>query len=222
MIGGNEMRVVLLGPPGAGKGTQAKIISRVLSIPHISTGDIFMKNIQEETDLGKKAKEYIHKGLLVPDEVTIGLVKRRLEEKDTVGGYLLDGFPRTLAQGEALLAHLESVNSMLDLVIFLDVPHEDLLQRMEGRRICGTCGASYHLTNHPPRTEGVCDLCKGSLVTRKDDRIEAVEERLRVYEAETKPLVQFFEEKGLLKRFDGTQEIQTVTTNLLQELQERV
>lgn len=216
------MRVVLLGPPGAGKGTQAKIISKVLSVPHISTGDIFMRNIREETDLGLQAKAYIHKGLLVPDEVTIGLVEKRLEEKDTENGYLLDGFPRTVNQGEALLSHLVSSGKMLDAVIFLDVPHEELILRMEGRRVCTGCGASYHVAFHPPMKEDVCDLCHGSLHIRKDDRKEAVEERLRVYEGETKPLVQFFEGKGLLRRIDGTKEIYEVTEAVLGALQLKV
>lgn len=216
------MRVVLLGPPGAGKGTQAKIISKVLSVPHISTGDIFMKNIREETELGIKAKEYIHKGLLVPDEVTIGLVENRLEEEDAGEGYLLDGFPRTLSQGEALLNHLESSHKMLDAVVFLDVPHEELLLRMEGRRVCSSCGASYHLTFNPPREMEVCNLCSGHLIIRKDDTEEAVKERLRVYESETKPLVHFFELKGLLRKVDGTKEIDEVTEDVLEALQIKV
>lgn len=216
------MRVVLLGPPGAGKGTQAKIISRVLSVPHVSTGDIFMKNIREGTELGLKAKEYIHIGLLVPDEVTIGLVESRLEEKDAEKGYLLDGFPRTLSQGEALLAGIEGAGKKLDAVIFLDVPFEELLLRMEGRRVCTGCGASYHVLNNPPKIPDVCDLCGGALQVRKDDRKEAVEERLRVYEGETKPLVRFFEERGLLMRVDGTKEIEAVTRDLLDKLKEKV
>lgn len=216
------MRIVLLGPPGAGKGTQAKIISKVLSVPHISTGDIFMKNIREETELGIKAKEYIHKGLLVPDEVTIGLVKRRLEEKDAGEGYLLDGFPRTLHQGEALLSHLETSHKMLDAVVFFDVPHEELLLRMEGRRVCSSCGASYHLTFNPPKKKEVCDLCSGPLIVRKDDTKESVEERLRVYESETKLLVHFFELKGLLRKVDGTKEIDEVTKDVLEALQIKV
>jgi len=214
------MRVILLGPPGAGKGTQARHISRRFGIPHISTGDIFMKNITGETELGKKAKEYLDKGSLVPDEITIDLVRNRIREEDAKNGYLLDGFPRNLNQGEVLCKISEDMGEGLDAALLIDVPFEDIKERMEGRRICTSCGASYHIKFNPPEEEGVCNKCGHKLAQRRDDHDEAVEERLKVYEEYTKPLIGFFRKKNLLVSVDGTKGIDEVTKTILDVLTE--
>lgn len=214
------MRVILLGPPGAGKGTQARHISGKFGIPHISTGDIFMKNITGETELGKKAKEYLDKGYLVPDEITIDLVINRIREDDAKNGYLLDGFPRNLNQGEVLFQTLEEMGDHLDAALLIDVPFEDIKERMEGRRICTSCGASYHIKFNPPAKEDVCSKCGHKLAQRRDDHVEAVEERLKVYEEHTKPLISFFRKKNLLVSVDGTKGIEEVTENILDVLTE--
>jgi len=214
------MRVILLGPPGAGKGTQARHISRRFGIPHISTGDIFMKNITGETELGKKAKEYLDKGYLVPDEVTIDLVRNRIREEDAKTGYLLDGFPRNLNQGEVLCQIIEDMGEALDAALLIDVPFEDIKERMEGRRICTSCGASYHIKFNPPKEEGICNKCGHKLAQRRDDHDEAVEERLKVYEEYTKPLISFFRKKNLLVSVDGTKGIEEVTKDILDVLTE--
>ena len=204
------MKIVLLGPPGAGKGTQAKSISNRYSIPHISTGDIFRKNISEETPLGIQAKQYIDNGQLVPDEVTINMVKDRLTWEDCKNGYLLDGFPRTVAQAEALEAFLNSRDEKIDTALLIDVPMEFILERMTGRRICGSCGASYHVKFNPTKGEGICDVCGSEVVQRKDDREDTVRERLDVYERQTQPLIDFYKEKNLLSTVDGTKAINEV------------
>lgn len=204
------MKIVLLGPPGAGKGTQAKSISNKYSIPHISTGDIFRKNISEATPLGIEAKGYMDKGLLVPDEVTINMVKDRLTWEDCKNGYLLDGFPRTVAQAEALEAFLASRDEKLDTALLIDVPKEFILERMTGRRVCLSCGASYHIKFNPTKTEGLCDVCGSEVVQRKDDSEDTVRERLDVYERQTQPLIDFYKEKDLLSTVDGTQAINKV------------
>ena len=208
------MKIVLLGPPGAGKGTQAKSISNRYSIPHISTGDIFRKNISEETPLGIEAKQYIDKGLLVPDEVTINMVKDRLTWEDCKNGYLLDGFPRTVAQAEALEAFLNSRDEKIDTALLIDVPMEFILERMTGRRICGSCGASYHVKFNPTKGEGICDVCGSEVVQRKDDREDTVRERLDVYERQTQPLIDFYKEKNLLSTVDGTKAINEVFNDI--------
>ena len=190
------MKIVLLGPPGAGKGTQAKSISNRYSIPHISTGDIFRKNISEETPLGIQAKQYIDNGQLVPDEVTINMVKDRLTWEDCKNGYLLDGFPRTVAQAEALQEFLVSRNENLDTALCIEV--------------CLSCGASYHVKFNPPSVEGVCDVCGDNVIQRKDDVEETVKERLDVYERQTQPLIDFYKEKNLLSTVDGTKAINEV------------
>ena len=208
------MKIVLLGPPGAGKGTQAKSISNRYSIPHISTGDIFRKNISEETPLGIQAKQYIDNGQLVPDEVTINMVKDRLTWEDCKNGYLLDGFPRTVAQAEALQEFLVSRNENLDTALCIDVPMEFILERMTGRRICGSCGASYHVKFNPTKGEGICDVCGSEVVQRKDDREDTVRERLDVYERQTQPLIDFYKEKNLLSTVDGTKAINEVFNDI--------
>lgn len=204
------MKIVLLGPPGAGKGTQAKSISNKYSIPHISTGDIFRKNISENTPLGIEAKSYMDKGQLVPDEVTINMVKDRLQQDDCKSGYLLDGFPRTVAQAEALNCFLLERGEQLDTALLIKVPNEFILERMTGRRVCPSCGASYHVKFNPPANEGKCNLCGNEVIQRKDDTVETVKERLDVYEKETQPLIDFYDNKKLLSEVDGTQAINEV------------
>ena len=203
------MKIVLLGPPGAGKGTQAKSISNKYSIPHISTGDIFRKNISENTPLGVEAKSYMDKGQLVPDEVTINMVKDRLQQDDCANGYLLDGFPRTVAQADALNSFLVERGEQLDTALLIKVPNEFILERMTGRRVCPSCGASYHVKFNPP-IEGKCSLCGSEVIQRKDDTVETVKERLDVYEKETQPLIDFYANKQLLSEVDGTKAINEV------------
>lgn len=200
------MNIILLGPPGAGKGTQAKLISEKYSVPHISTGDIFRKNISNKTPLGMKAKSYMDKGQLVPDELTIEIVKDRLDEEDCKGGFLLDGFPRTVKQAEALDNFLKDKNLKTDSALLIDVPRDVILERMTGRRVCGECGASYHIKFIKPKTEGICDICSGKLVQRKDDTKETVIERLDVYSKQTQPLIEYYKNKDVLFTLDGTKE----------------
>lgn len=204
------MKIVLLGPPGAGKGTQAKSISNKYSIPHISTGDIFRKNISENTPLGIEAKSYMDNGQLVPDEVTINMVKDRLQKDDCSNGYLLDGFPRTVVQADALNSFLIERGEQLDTALLIKVPNEFILERMTGRRVCPSCGASYHVKFNPPSSEGKCDLCGSEVIQRKDDTVETVKERLDVYEKETQPLIDFYGDKQLLSAVDGTKAINEV------------
>lgn len=204
------MRIILLGPPGAGKGTQAKLISEKFDIPHISTGDIFRKNISEKTPLGVKAKEYMDKGLLVPDELTIDIVNDRLTKDDCKKGFLLDGFPRTVKQAEALEDFLSERNESIDTALLIEVPSEYILDRMTGRRVCPSCGASYHIKFNPPKVDGICDLCGSKIIQRKDDTAETVKERIDVYEKQTQPLVDFYRAKDQLFVVDGTQLIDTV------------
>ena len=204
------MKIVLLGPPGAGKGTQAKSISNRYSIPHISTGDIFRKNISENTPLGIEAKKHIDKGQLVPDEVTIDMVKDRLQQEDCKNGYLLDGFPRTVNQAEALDKFLNLRNLKLDTALLIEVPSGFILERMTGRRVCPSCGASYHIKFNPPVVAGKCDVCGSDVIQRKDDTQETVSERLNVYEKQTQPLIDFYKEKDLLSVVDGTKGINEV------------
>lgn len=204
------MKIVLLGPPGAGKGTQAKSISNRYSIPHISTGDIFRKNISEETPLGIEAKKYIDNGQLVPDQVTIDMVNDRLTWDDCKNGYLLDGFPRTVTQAEALQEFLISRGESLDTALLIEVPMDFILERMTGRRVCPSCGASYHVKFNPSTIDGVCDVCGSDIVQRKDDVEDTVRERLDVYERQTQPLIDFYKEKNLLSTVDGTKAINEV------------
>lgn len=204
------MNIVLLGPPGAGKGTQAKMIIQEYSIPHISTGDIFRKNISEGTPLGKKAKEYIDQGLLVPDELTIDIVNDRLQQDDCKEGFLLDGFPRTVFQAEALDSFLKNIEKEVQISLLIEVPRENILNRMTGRRMCRNCGASYHVTFNPTKVEGKCDLCGSDVVQRKDDTEDTVKERLNVYDKQTQPLIDYYTKCGKLKEVDGTQDISKV------------
>lgn len=204
------MRMILLGPPGAGKGTQAKLISEKCAIPHISTGDIFRKNISEKTPLGTKAKEYMDKGLLVPDELTIDLVNDRLTYEDCKNGFLLDGFPRTVKQAEALEKFLQGNGKNLDTALLIDVPSDFILERMTGRRVCPSCGTSYHIKFNPPKNQGICDGCGSKIEQRKDDTEETVKERIDVYDKQTQPLVDFYASKDQLFVVDGTQSIDQV------------
>lgn len=213
-----NLKIILLGPPGAGKGTQAKLISSEFNIPHISTGDIFRKNIKEETKLGKEAKNYIDKGLLVPDELTVKIIDDRLKEDDCQNGYMLDGFPRTIHQADILAEILKANNDGVDRVILIKVPSEYILKRMTGRRMCSNCGASYHLMFNPSKEEGVCDLCGGKLYQRKDDSEETVNGRIDVYNNQTEPLVEYYTKKNILCEIDGTKTIEEVFENIKREL----
>lgn len=204
------MKVVMLGAPGAGKGTQAKKIAAKYNIPHISTGDIFRANIKNGTELGKKAKTYMDQGLLVPDELVVDLVVDRVNQEDCADGYVLDGFPRTIPQAEALTKALASQGQKLDYAIDVDVPDENIVRRMSGRRACVGCGATYHLEYAPPKQEGICDTCGGELILRDDDKPETVTKRLGVYHEQTQPLIDYYTNAGILKRVDGTVDIDEV------------
>lgn len=215
------LRAVLLGPPGAGKGTQAVRLVEKYEIPHISTGDIFRKNIKEGTELGKKAQEYMNAGALVPDELVVDLVKDRLQQDDCKNGFLLDGFPRTIFQAEKLDEFLSESNVKMDIVINLKVEKEALIKRLTGRRVCKDCGASYHIVNIPPKKEGVCDICGGELIQRKDDNIETVENRINVYEEQTAPLIGYYKEAGSLVDFDGEASLDEVFDAIVQAIGEQ-
>lgn len=209
------LRIILLGPPGAGKGTQAQSISNKYVIPHISTGDIFRMNITEGTELGVLAKSYMDKGLLVPDDVTINLVKSRLKEKDTKNGFLLDGFPRTIHQAEVLDELLAEDHEAIETALLIKVPRAFIIMRMTGRRVCPNCGASYHLEFNPPMISQICDDCGSNLIQREDDKKETVLERLEIYDFQTKPLIDYYEKKGILKEVDGTKAINEVFEEII-------
>ncbi|CAM3934462.1 adenylate kinase [Mesobacillus zeae] len=204
------MNLVLMGLPGAGKGTQAERIVAKYSIPHISTGDMFRAAMKEGTELGLKAKSFMDAGQLVPDEVTIGIVRERLSKSDCSKGFLLDGFPRTVAQAEALEEMLADLNKKIDYVINIDVDQSILMERLTGRRICKKCGATYHLVFNPPAVEGICDRCGGELYQRADDNEETVQNRLDVNIQQTQPLLSFYEERGYLRNINGQQDINVV------------
>jgi adenylate kinase len=208
------VNLVLMGLPGAGKGTQAEQIVEKYKIPHISTGDMFRSAIKEGTDLGLQAKSFMDKGELVPDEVTIGIVRERLSKADCEKGFLLDGFPRTVPQAEALENILSDLNRKIEFVINIDVEKELLMERLTGRRICKSCGSTYHLVFNPPATEGVCDRCNGELYQRADDNEETVQNRLEVNLKQTKPLLDFYETKGYLRNINGQQDIRKVFADL--------
>lgn len=215
------MRAILMGPPGAGKGTQAADLIERYVIPHISTGDMFRAAIKAGTTLGLKAKEYMDAGSLVPDEVTIGIVAERLAEPDCNKGFLLDGFPRTVAQADALDKILVDLKMTLDGVINIEVDEEKLLQRLTGRRICRKCGATYHMVFNPPADENTCDKCGGELYQRSDDNLETAKNRLQVYNDQTQPLIDFYRVKGLLREINGDQEIAKVLQDIVEALESR-
>ena len=204
------MKIIMLGAPGAGKGTQAKKIADRYQIPHISTGDIFRANIKEGTELGRKAKSYMDQGLLVPDELTRELIMDRFQNPDCANGYVLDGFPRTIPQAEALTAALEKNGDSIDYAINVEVPDENIITRMSGRRACLACGATYHVVYAPTKEEGVCDRCGEKLVLRDDDKPETVKKRLDVYHSQTQPLIDYYTKQGKLAEVDGTQSVDAV------------
>lgn len=210
------MKIIMLGAPGAGKGTQAKMISEKYDIPHISTGDIFRANIKNGTELGKKAKSYMDQGLLVPDELVVDLVVDRVKKDDCAKGYILDGFPRTIPQAEALDAALGE--EKIDYALDIEVPDENIIKRMAGRRACVGCGATYHLVYNPTKTEGVCDACGEKLILRDDDKPETVQKRLDVYHEQTQPLIDYYKKAGSLVEMDGTVDIQVVFENIVKIL----
>ncbi|MGN1165547.1 MAG: adenylate kinase [Lachnospiraceae bacterium] len=204
------MKIIMLGAPGAGKGTQAKKIAAKYEIPHISTGDIFRANIKNGTELGKKAKTYMDQGLLVPDELVVDLVVDRVNQDDCTNGYVLDGFPRTIPQAEALDKALAALEQKVDFAIDVDVPDENIVKRMGGRRACLGCGATYHLEYAPTKVEGICDACGKELILRDDDKPETVQKRLNVYHEQTQPLIEYYSNAGILKTVDGTVDINDV------------
>lgn len=214
------MKIIMLGAPGAGKGTQAKKIADSYHIPHISTGDIFRANIKEGTELGKKAKEYMDQGLLVPDELVVNLVVDRVQKEDCANGYVLDGFPRTIPQAECLDEALTKLNTKIDYAINVEVPDENIINRMSGRRACVSCGATYHIVNVPSKVEGICDRCGKELILRDDDKPETVKKRLDVYHEQTQPLIDYYTKQGCLVEVDGTQAMKDVFASIVKILGE--
>ena len=214
------MRIIMLGAPGAGKGTQAKKIAAKYGIPHISTGDIFRANIKNGTELGNKAKTYMDQGLLVPDELTCDLVVDRIQQEDAREGYVLDGFPRTIPQAECLTEALNKLGSKIDYAIDVDVPDDNIVKRMGGRRACVKCGATYHVEFAAPKTEGVCDTFGDKLVLRDDDKPETVQKRLNVYHEQTQPLIDYYTRQGVLKTVDGTRDLNEVFQEIVDILGE--
>lgn len=212
------MKIIMLGAPGAGKGTQAKKIADKYQIPHISTGDIFRANIKEGTELGKKAKTFMDAGKLVPDELTIDLLMDRISRPDCANGYVLDGFPRTIPQAESLEAALEKRGEKIDYAINVEVPDENIIHRMSGRRACLNCGATYHVVYIPTRVEGICDRCGSELVLRDDDKPETVKKRLDVYHEQTQPLIEFYSQRGVLVNVDGTRDMEVVFADIVEIL----
>lgn len=213
------MKLILLGPPGAGKGTQAKMLTERFSIPQISTGDILRAAVKDRTPMGLKAKQYMDAGGLVPDEVVVGIVRDRLQEADCINGFILDGFPRTVAQADALQTSLEEMDKVLDRVISLDVDAEALVKRLTGRRTCKDCGRGYHIKFDPPRVDALCDICGGSLFQRDDDQEETIRKRLQVYADQTSPLISYYRDAGVLMELDGMQPIPQVQEKMLSLLQ---
>lgn len=204
------MKIIMLGAPGAGKGTQAKMIAEKYSVPHISTGDIFRANIKNGTELGMEAKKYMDQGLLVPDELTVKILLDRVANEDCKNGYVLDGFPRTIPQAKVLDQALAELGDHIDYAINVEVPDENIIKRMSGRRACLTCGATYHIEHVPPKAEGICDACGNELILRDDDQPETVKNRLEVYHKQTQPLIDFYNTKGVLKTVDGTVDMKEV------------
>ena len=214
------MKIIMLGAPGAGKGTQAKMLADKYQIPHISTGDIFRANIKNGTELGNKAKEYMDKGLLVPDELVVDLVIDRFKEDDCKKGYILDGFPRTIPQAEALDKALSDIGDSVDYAVNVEVPDENIITRMGGRRACVGCGATYHVQFNPTKVEGICDRCGKELILRDDDKPETVKKRLDVYHEQTQPLIDYYTNKGIIKEVDGTQDMNKVFEDIVDILGE--
>ena len=204
------MKIIMLGAPGAGKGTQAKMIADKYGVPHVSTGDIFRANIKNGTELGMEAKKYMDQGLLVPDELTVKILLDRVSQPDCKNGYVLDGFPRTIPQAEVLDKALAELGESIDYAIDVDVPDENIVKRMSGRRACVSCGATYHVVHVPPKKEGICDRCGSELILRDDDKPDTVKNRLDVYHKQTQPLIDFYTKKGVLKTVDGTVDMQDV------------
>ena len=209
------MKIVMLGAPGAGKGTQAKQIAAKYGVPHISTGDIFRANLKEGTELGLKAKVYMDQGQLVPDSLTLELIMDRFSKDDCKNGYVLDGFPRTIPQAEALTKALKDNNDRLDYAIDVDVPDENIINRMSGRRACAKCGGTFHIKYNPTKIEGICDLCGGELYIRNDDKPEIVQKRLVAYHEQTQPLIDYYRNEGILKTVDGTQDVDKVFEDIV-------
>lgn len=209
------MKIVMLGAPGAGKGTQAKMIAEKYSIPHVSTGDIFRANIKEGTPLGLEAKSYMDQGKLVPDELTVKILLDRVAKDDCKNGYVLDGFPRTIPQAEVLKDALSKLNDKIDYAVNVDVPDENIVKRMSGRRACVTCGATYHIEHVPPKKEGICDKCGSELILRDDDKPETVLNRLKVYHDQTQPLIDFYNNEGVLREVNGTRDVKVVFEDIV-------
>jgi len=212
------MKIIMLGAPGAGKGTQAKKIAEVCKIPHISTGDIFRANIKDGTKLGQKAKEYMDQGLLVPDELVCDLVVDRIQQPDCKEGYILDGFPRTIPQAEALTNALNAIDENMEYAINIEIPDDNIIRRMSGRRACVGCGATYHLVYNPPKVENICDVCGDKLILREDDKPETVKKRLDVYHNQTQPLIDYYEKQNILREVDGTKNMDEVFKDILKIL----
>lgn len=212
------MKIIMLGAPGAGKGTQAKKISAKYGVPHISTGDIFRANIKSQTELGMKAKVFMDQGQLVPDEITIGMLLDRIQEEDCKKGYVLDGFPRTIPQAESLTKALADMGDHIDYAINVDVPDENIISRMSGRRACLKCGQTYHIVYNPPKKENVCDVCGEALVLRDDDKPETVKKRLDVYHDQTQPLIDYYKAAGVLAEVDGTKDLEAVFQDIVKIL----
>ena len=210
------MKIVLLGAPGAGKGTQGVVLSKSYKVPHISTGDILREAVKNGTPMGKRARIFMDKGELVPDEVVVGIIVDRLSQDDTKKGYILDGFPRTLKQAEELDAALETAGSGVDMILYFDIPENIAIERLTGRRVCKKCGANYHVKNIPPKTEGICDKCGEGLYQRPDDILETVKNRLKVYEDQTRPLIEYYTKNGILKKISGALDVKDLFKEISQ------
>lgn len=216
------MFVVLMGPPGAGKGTQAEKLCKEFGLIHVATGDIFRNAVKEGTEMGKKAKAYMDKGELVPDEIVLGIVKERLSKADCANGVVLDGFPRTIQQAEALDQVLEDLKMKINMVIILDINEDEVIDRLTGRRVCSNCGATYHIKYNPPKVRNICDYCSGELQQRSDDTIETVKDRIKIYNNLIPPLIDYYEQKGLFQKANGSNLIDCVFAEIESFLQKKV
>ena len=215
------MKIIMLGAPGAGKGSKASRIAKEYQLPHISTGDIFRANLKEETELGKRAKSFMDKGELVPDDITIAMLLDRIHKEDCKNGYILDGFPRTIPQAEALKEALAKKDEKIDLALDVEASDELIIKRMAGRRTCPACGAIYHIVTLPPKTEGICDRCGADLIQRKDDNEETVKNRLKIYHEVTEPLISYYKKEGILEEIDGAEELDKVFEKVKRIIHER-